>query len=78
MILQAIGWAFLAAVIGTAVSLGVRVYLAKRMAEAFELGVKMGRGLALMPKFQVEEWLREAGVDASMLPGFAYLDDSSL
>lgn len=70
MIVEAICWVILGAIMAAWMALGARLYLKKRMVESFELGMKMGRGLALMPDFQVKAWLDEAGIDASGLPGF--------
>lgn len=69
MVLEILGWTALALIALTSVWFTFRIFLVRKMAESFEVGVKVGKGIASMGQEWIDEQLVAAGLDPKTLPG---------
>lgn len=69
MILEIAGYSFVGLVALVFIGLAARDFVVKRMAEAFDLGMKMATIRASIHPDVMDEILREAGIDPEKLPG---------
>lgn len=69
MILDILAWAFLGLTLLSAIAFGFKRFLVIKMAEAFEVGAKVGRAVALQGPEWLDEQLLASGVDPAKLPG---------
>lgn len=67
--IEIVGWAFLGLVVLTFLVGGFRAFLVRKMAESFELGMKLGYAKAFMSQDDIDAMIRNAGIDPTKLPG---------
>lgn len=69
MVLEILGWTALALIALVAVWFAFRIFLVRKMAESFEVGVKVGKSVANMGQEWLDEQLLAAGLDPKNLHG---------
>lgn len=71
MNIEILGWAFLALVALAFAVGGARAFVVKKMAESFDIGMKLGILRGQLGQDAIDQMLRDAGVEPNNLPGRA-------